>query len=221
MAWIAFKSGFHLFLPALTLQPRNKAQETLQLLAPGARICDIGAGGRKITADTFTVDGFDCATTDLVCDIHRIPLPDASFDAVYCTGTLEHVRNPGQVLAEIGRLLAEGGIVHIEVPFIQGYHADPTDYWRWTAEGLRLFCTEAGFTELEWGSHMGPTSALNWVLNEYLVCLLGSGMLGNAATLGARLLLLPMLQLDHLLIKRKRSMRIASGVYFVGRKHAL
>ncbi|RNC69626.1 MAG: class I SAM-dependent methyltransferase [Desulfuromonadales bacterium] len=218
MGWITVRTGLYRLLPGLTSQPRVRVSETVARLQAGARLCDIGAGGRKITPETFTIDGFVTDTTNLVCDIHEIPLPDSSFDVIFCTGTLEHVRNPHKVMAEIHRLLSDGGLVHIEAPFLQGYHADPTDYWRWTLEGLRLFCTDAGFEEVEAGCHMGPTSTLNWIVNEYLVCLFSNGIVGNVAALCARVAGAPFLVLDRLLVKRSQSLRIASGIYFVGRK---
>ena len=130
MGWQINKKGIRGFIPSLTIQANPQISNTLARLRPGARICDVGAGGRKITNDTFTIDGFVKEGTDLVCDIHQIPLPDESFDCIFCTGTLEHVEDPHKVLSEIYRLVKKQGIVHIEVPFIQGFHADPTDYWR-------------------------------------------------------------------------------------------
>jgi SAM-dependent methyltransferase len=220
MGWITLRSGLHRLLPSLALQAKNKVADTLRLLPDGARICDIGAGGRKITPDTFTVDGFVTANTDLVCDIHHIPLPDESFDAIFSTGTLEHVEDPRQALAEMWRLLKTGGVIHIEVPFIQGFHADPHDYWRWTTEGLRLFSTRQGFEEIEAGSHMGPSCALNWIFNEYLICLFGNGVVGNLMAASARVVMAPFRYLDKVLITRDYSLRIPSGVYFVGRKRS-
>jgi SAM-dependent methyltransferase len=218
MAWVAFKKGFHKVLPGLTIQPKNRVDETLKMLPKDAKICDIGAGGRKITPDIYTIDGYVTQNTDLVCDIHDIPLSDESFDCIFCTGTLEHVEDPHKALHEIFRLLKKDGVAHIEVPFIQGYHADPNDYWRWTIEGLRLFCSKAGFSEIVSGSHIGPTSSLNWILNEYIICLLGNGLLGNIMSFVTRLAVAPMRYMDYLLIKKDSSMKIASGIYFTGRK---
>jgi SAM-dependent methyltransferase len=218
MAWITFKKGFHKILPGLTVQAKNMVSETLQILPKEAKICDIGAGGRKITPDIYTIDGFVNQNTDLVCDIHDVPLPDGSFDCVFCTGTLEHVEDPLKAISEIYRLLKNGGLVHIEVPFIQGYHADPRDYWRWTLEGLKLFCSKAGFSEIASGAHIGPTCSLNWILNEYIICLLGNGIIGNLMAASMRIVFAPFRYLDYLLIKKTFSLRIASGIYFIGRK---
>lgn len=216
MAWISLRKGIHRMLPSLTIQPVYRVGETLKMLPGGARICDIGAGGRKITPDTYTIDGHVSENTSLVCDIHSIPLPDESFDCIFCTGTLEHVREPDRALREIHRLLKKNGIAHIEVPFIQGYHADPDDYWRWTLQGLKLLCSKAGFSEVSAGTHIGPASALNWILNENIICLLGDGKFGNAVAAFFRFM--PVKYLDYLLLKRGTSPRVASGLYFVGRK---
>ena len=218
MAWVSLKQGFHKILPSLTFQPRDKVADTLKMFSEGAKICDIGAGGRKITPAVYTIDGFVTQNTDLVCDIHNISLPDESFDGIFCTGTLEHIENPHQAISEIFRLLKKGGIVHIEVPFIQGYHADPNDYWRWTLEGLKLFCSKAGFSEIESGAHMGPTSALNWILNEHIICFLGNGFLGNVIASFMRFVFIPFRYIDCLLINKNFSLRIASGIYFIGKR---
>lgn len=218
MGWITLKKGLHKMLPSVTVQAKNKVADTLKILSKEAKICDIGAGGRKITPDIYTIDKHVTQNTDLVCDIHTIPLPNELFDCIFCTGTLEHVENPRKAMSEIHRLLKKNGIAHIEVPFIQGYHADPSDYWRWTAEGLRLFCVNAGFHEIELGSHIGSTSALNWILNEYIICLFGNGLLGNAIASLMRFICVPFKYLDYLLINRDYSTRIASAFYFIGRK---
>lgn len=218
MAWISLKKGLHKILPSLTLQSKDKINDTLKKFSEGAKICDIGAGGRRITPTTYTIDKYVTQNTDLVCDIHSIPLPDESFDCIFCTGTLEHVKDPHKAMSEIYRLLKRNGIAHIEVPFIQGYHADPNDYWRWTLEGLKLFCIKSGFFEIESGVHIGPTSALNWILNEHIICLLGNGLIGNTIASLMRIVFIPFKYVDYLLINKDSSVKIASGIYFVGRK---
>lgn len=214
MGWSA--TGIRRWLPATTVIYDPPVGRTLRRLDPGARIADVGAGGRRITPDTFTIDAVAEDRVDLACDIHRIPLPDASFDCVFCTGTLQYVRDPLGVLAEIHRLLRPGGIIHVEAPFLQIYAPDPEeDFWRWTLPGLRLTCQRAGFSVLESGVHMGPTSVLVSVTVRYLDGLL-PGRLGPAAAYVSRFVLRPLLPLDRLWRHRSTSVVIASGVYVVG-----
>lgn len=217
MGWASRAKGIWRWVPSTTVNYDPPVDQTLKRLAPGARIADVGAGGRRITEKTVTIDGLSGRDIDITCDIHAIPLPDESFDCVFCTGTLEHVQDPLRVLSEIHRLLLVGGIAHIEVPFLQGFHADPNDYWRWTLPGLQLFCERAGFAPLDSGAHIGPTSAMTWIAVYYADGIL-PGIVGSAASHALRFLLRPVLCLDRLWRHRPASAVIASGVYFVGRK---
>src|SRR5262249_42976946 len=105
--------GILRYLPSPTVVPRKQIPGTLALLATGAKICDVGSGGRRITPDVVTVDFVAGPGVDIVGDIHSLPLPDSSYDCVFCTGTLEHVRDPVTAVRELYRILKPGGIVHI------------------------------------------------------------------------------------------------------------
>jgi SAM-dependent methyltransferase len=176
----------------------------------------VGAGGRRIVPHVVTVDAVAAPGVDIEGDIHALPIPDASFDCVFCTGTLEHVRDPWQAVRELNRILKVGGIVHIDVPFIQGYHPDPTDYWRFTLDGLKLLC--ANFEELEAGVYIGPTCGLTWIAREWANSVSSNRLISNLMLIPLALLLAPLKYLDYLLIHAKRSHHVASAVFFRGRK---
>lgn len=196
--------------------PRKQIPRTLALLAPGAKTCDVGAGGRRITPNVVTVDFVAGPDVDIVGDIHALPIPDSSYDCVFCTGTLEHVRDPVTAVRELYRILKPGGIVHVDVPFIQGYHADPTDYWRFTLEGLRLLCEP--FEEIEAGTYIGPTCGLVWIAREWANSWTSNRILSNLLLIPVAILTAPFKYLDFLLIRSKRSHHVASAVFFRGRK---
>ena len=210
--------GILRYLPSPTVVPRPQIPRTLAMLSKGARILDVGAGGRRITPEIVTLDFVAAPGVDIVGDIHQMPIDDASFDCVFCTGTLEHVRDPWQAVREIFRVLKPGGIVHIDVPFIQGYHADPTDYWRFTLDGLRLLC--GAFEELEAGVHIGPTCGLVWVAREWANGLTSNRVFSNLFLVGMALVTWPFKYLDYLAVRSSRSHRVASAVFFRGRKPA-
>jgi SAM-dependent methyltransferase len=186
------------------------------MLAPDAAILDVGAGGRRIAPQVKTLDFIAGPNVDYVGDIHHIPLPDNSFDCVFCTGTLEHVRDPWTAVAEIHRITKPGGLVHIDVPFMQAYHADPTDYWRFTIDGLKLLCGR--FEEVASGVHIGPTCAVVWTVREWANSLSSNRWLSNLFLIPAALATAPLKYLDYLLIRAKRAHHVASAVYFRGRK---
>ncbi len=52
----------------------------------------------------------------LRCDIRRIPLADASFDALLCNHVLEHVPDDRRAMAELCRVLRPGGWAILQVP---------------------------------------------------------------------------------------------------------
>ena len=80
-------------------------------------------------------DGFG---TDLVLDIQSMPeIEDGSFDAVFCSGVLEHLFDFNAAIREIHRVLSPGGVLLLGLPFQQGIHHAPTDYWRFTEHGIR------------------------------------------------------------------------------------
>jgi SAM-dependent methyltransferase len=73
-----------------------------------------------------------------------LPLRDAVADAVLCTEVIEHVPDPGALVAESARVLKPGGALVLSAPFTWHLHDEPHDYWRFTEYGLRLLCERAG-----------------------------------------------------------------------------
>lgn len=205
-------------LPSPTLVPRNQIAQTLALLPAGAKICDVGAGGRRITPDVVTVDFVPAPGVDIVGDIHALPIEDNTYDCVFCTGTLEHVRDPATAVRELFRILKPGGMIHIDVPFIQGYHPDPTDYWRFTLDGLRLLCS--AFEPVESGTYIGPSCGVVWITREWANGWSSHRILSNLFLIPVAILTTPIKYLDYILIRSARSHHVASAVYFRGRKPA-
>jgi SAM-dependent methyltransferase len=210
--------GILRYLPSASLVPRDEIATTLAMLPPGARICDVGAGGRRLTPTVVTVDAFWTPDVDIVGDIHRLPIADNAFDCVFCTGTLEHVRDPRQAVVELRRILRPGGMIYIDVPFIQGYHADPTDYWRFTIDGLRVLCED--FEEIASGPHIGPSSALVWIVRAWANSWSSHRIVSNLLLVPVALVVTPFKYLDYLMIGLRRSHHVASAVFFRGRKPA-
>lgn len=102
-----------------------------------------GEGGRYrdyfVHADRYVTSEVvphpDC---DLVLDVRAMPeVASASFDAVFASGVLEHVDDVAAAVAEIARVLAPGGTLLLGLPFRQGLHLEPHDYWRFTEHGIR------------------------------------------------------------------------------------
>lgn len=205
------------YLPQPSIALKDTIQETLQGLPPGARVLDVGSGGRVIVPGIITLDAVPFAGVSIVGDVHRLPLPDNQFDCVFCTGVLEHIRDPWQVIREIHRVLKPGGVIHLDAPFMQAFHLDPVDYWRFTLDGLRQLCR--GFKESESGVQVGPSCAVYWILREYMdSCLTNNRYLARLLLVMTAYLLAPMRYLDYWTRRQAESFKVASAYYYRGLK---
>jgi SAM-dependent methyltransferase len=85
---------------------------------------------------------------DMVADGAFLPLRSALADTVLLIEVLEHVPEPGRLLAEIARVLKPGGHLLLTTPFAIPEHAQPYDFYRFTQFGLRHLVQQAGFQVL-------------------------------------------------------------------------
>jgi SAM-dependent methyltransferase len=69
-----------------------------------------------------------------------LPAADGEFDAVFVLDALEHVEDPAGVLAELRRVLAPGGRLHLNVPC----EGDPLALWRWLPPPARFWKRDLG-----------------------------------------------------------------------------
>lgn len=136
--------------------PRRQLDPLLAAWAealPGnARVIEVGAGLYDHTrffrqkVETFNADPDTNPT--ILGDAHKMPIEEGTYDASVCISTLEHVRDPYQVVREIFRILKPGGVSFAWVPFYFGVHDFPIDVSRFTREGCVVLFEEAGFESI-------------------------------------------------------------------------
>ena len=118
----------------------------------GARIVEVGGGTsmlrsmieREVPGARYASG--DIAPTNnsaLVADALALPLADGCVEALLALEVLEHVPEPARMLAEAGRVLADGGTLILTTPFMFGVH-DYRDYYRYTPLGLSLLLDGTG-----------------------------------------------------------------------------
>lgn len=150
--------------------------EKMALIAKKPFVLDVG-GGEPFTkwmwsfkelfvgVEYKTLDYDAHAGADIVGDIHAIPMPDGSVDAIICSSVLEHVRDPLRAMGELKRVLKPGGRILFYVPSIYPYHARKgayPDLWRFFEDTMHVLFE--GFTEIEIERRGGYFLALSYFI---------------------------------------------------------
>jgi SAM-dependent methyltransferase len=89
----------------------------------------------------------------------------SSFDWVIMDQVLEHVSNPFAAILQIQRVLRPGGRVLVTVPAQNPWHAGPRDYWRFSADSMKLLA--APFASIELCGCFHSRNATQLLVNSY------------------------------------------------------
>jgi uncharacterized protein YbaR (Trm112 family) len=187
---------------------------------PSTIVLNVGGGPRRYSDTEVTLNLEAFHNVDLVGDAHNIPLASNSVDSVICNAVLEHVVNAERVAEEMVRVLKPGGMLYAEMPFIFFFHGYPSDFRRFTREGVRrLFASLPG---AEIGIAGGPVSALLISANVVLEMFVPKRprVLRKAVNGIYRLSTFWLKYLDSWLMKREDAHLLAAGFWIMGRKPA-
>jgi len=227
--WRARAVGW-LYPPMPTLNVIPEAARAIirdAVFASDAVILNVGAGGaggsgawlwrtvppscRVIHLDLGSAPGIS-----LIADAAVLPFADDSVDAIALQAVLEHVRQPESVIEDAHRVLKPGGHLYIEMPFLQGFHADPDDYQRYTLEGLRWHLRR--FHLVGSGVSVGPFCTLVWLLRDGASSWTAQPLIHAAFRFAAGWLFSPLRYLDFLVRNNRVSTRLANEFYALVRK---
>jgi SAM-dependent methyltransferase len=135
-------------------------------------VLDLGCGTKPYeslfrSAERYV--GFDIEKNDRVDVVGKnwdLPFRDDEFDALISTQVLEHTAKLTETAAEIRRVVKDGGLVFLSVPFAYPVHGAPYDYYRFTKYGiLEIF---KGFTVIEMVSMNGYLNTMLRLMNIFL-----------------------------------------------------
>lgn len=143
------------------------------------RLLDLGCGKvplydayRGLVSEVICVDwakSHGALHLDAICDISRpLPFRDAAFDTIVMTSVLEHVLEPRIAWQEVARILAPGGKLLMNSPFLYGIHEQPHDYYRYTEFALRRFAFDSGLEVVELTATGGALEVLADILAKNL-----------------------------------------------------
>ncbi|TML14320.1 MAG: class I SAM-dependent methyltransferase [Actinobacteria bacterium] len=126
-----------------------------QLAASGGMILDCGSGLKTVSyPHVIQMEIVEYPLVDVLAVNQRLPFVDNSFDAIFSLDVLEHVDQPFVSAAEIARVLKSGGVLYIDLPFLQHEHGYPHHYFNATRRGLEQLFRD----RLEVVAHLVPRS---------------------------------------------------------------
>jgi len=84
---------------------------------------------------------------DLTKDFKEIDnvLGSERFGTIFCLSVLEHCEQPFKMAQNMMSLLKDNGRIVISAPFSWKIHGYPSDYWRFTPEGIKKLFAEIEF----------------------------------------------------------------------------
>jgi SAM-dependent methyltransferase len=127
---------------------------------PGSWLWKSQANGVKIT----TLDIVPGPNIDIVADILNLPRDFPKFDVVVLQSVPEHIMEINLLFQVVDRIVKPSGLVYVEMPFLQGVHGDPDDYWRCTIRAFDYLLPN--FEILRSGASGGPFGAIIWIVTD-------------------------------------------------------
>jgi SAM-dependent methyltransferase len=138
-------------------------------------LLNAGSGSRNVSSflhenGVTKITNYDIASNDpqvVVGPLETMPFEDGRFDSVLCNAVLEHVADAEESIRELARVVKPGGHIVVAVPFLQPFHACPTDFRRYTSDGLEALGRKAGLQTVCVLPVHSIAQTLGWILWEY------------------------------------------------------
>jgi len=215
------------YINCISLDVRKEIRSLI--FKKGNTILDIGSGISKgpgswlwdhVDNEIVTVtrmDIVDGPNVDIVGDATDPPDDLGTFDAIILQAVPEHIRNIELLFIQVKKHLNKDGIVYIEMPFLQGVHADPDDYWRATPAGIQAL-TEP-LIPLQYGVSGGPFGALIWIFSDLFSSLTSSTIINSFIRFTTRWIFAPLRYADIILRETPAAKRLASEYYYLAKKN--
>ncbi len=201
---------------------RAVAAALAELDKQGAWGLDLGCGGSRLHRRMLRLDIDAAGAPDCIGSAERLPFADGSLRVVVSQEVFEHLPDPWTAIREVRRVLAPGGALYLQTPFIIGYHPGPADYWRFTDEGLERLVRSAGLELERLETAVGAGTGMYRIATEFLAVLAGS--IWQRAYLPvkglAAVLFSPLRWADRLPAKGMIARRIPGGYWALARKPA-
>lgn len=181
---------------------------------------DIGAGGSRLHPRLISLDRDPTGRPQTKASADALPFSDGSLGAVVSQEVFEHLADPIAALREAVRVLVPGGVLYLQTPFVIGYHDGPTDYWRFTRDGIERFLVSGGLDVERVEESVGAGTGAYRIAVEFSAVVAGS--IWRRAYLPAKALAAlwwsPLRLADHFTMTGPHRHRLAGGYLALARK---
>jgi SAM-dependent methyltransferase len=146
---------------------RDEIRGVVLDLASGARpgYARLLGSTDRLGVTRIRVDYDPAYSPNVVADLTRgVPFRTGSADVVIVSGFLNILGDPTTFLGEVRRVLKRRGTLLLTTNLVYPYDPEPTDYWRFTEQGVARLLEEAGFT----GARIEPLGG-RWSSAAYLL----------------------------------------------------
>lgn len=132
--------------------------------------CGVNPGYMRIfglsRSDIEAMDIYHAAHPSVIHDVSRAPFPYAeeAFESVFLINCLYAFPDPLHVMREARRVLRPSGKAFMSFPLAFPYTPEPHDFFRFTEEGVRRLCSDAGFAIIS----IAPLGG-RWITSAYIL----------------------------------------------------
>ena len=172
--------GIANFLPGVRLPSQTYAHVSNAIAPEAQRIIDnshglvlnVSAGGTVDPPPHVIEVEFDYfLNTDIIGDVHNLPLKDRTFDAIICLNAFEHYHSPLTASDELYRILKTDGIILVHTAFLQPVHEAPNHFFGCTEFGLAKWFEKFEEVEISVTPNFNPLYTLSWLASDLCLAL--------------------------------------------------
>ena len=135
-----------------------------QSSSPVPVVIDLGAGGRSLEG-VVSLEYTEHPDNTVRGDCLALPFRDSCADLLLSQAVIEHVTSPTQAFTEMYRVLKPGGLLYVEIAFMQPVHMNPHHFFNVTPNGLSWLLRD--WEVLEQGTVGTAIEVLNWIRRAY------------------------------------------------------
>ncbi len=134
----------HTTPPARNIISKNTVDFTLNgAFRPDVLVLHLGCGDVPAPDPrVISLDVIPTASADIVAEAEALPFAENSVDFIYSGAVFEHLHAPLDAIAEVRRVLKEGGELYIDTAFMQTYHGFPSHYFNMTPQAIETFLVD-------------------------------------------------------------------------------